>query len=93
MNRMRNYFGGNQNGSGNLPGPFGNMMGMVQKFNQFMQNPMAALMSGGLSVPQNLNNNPEAIVNYLRSSGQMSDDQFNQLSQMANTFQNFIPHN
>lgn len=89
MNMMRNFFSGNQ-GPG-LPGPLGAISNLFQKFNEFRQNPMGALMGMNVNVPQNLGNNPEAIVNYLRNSGQMSEEQFNQLSQMANQFQNFMP--
>lgn len=93
MNRMRNYFGGpnaNPNGNVNFGGPFGNVMNVLTKFKQFMQNPMAAIMGSGLDVPPNIQNNPEAITNYLRSSGKMSEDQFNQASQMASWVQNFL---
>ena len=67
---------------------FSNMASMMQKFNQFRQNPVGALMGMGFNVPQHLQNNPEGIVNYLRNSGQMTDEQFNQFSQMAQQFQN-----
>lgn len=88
MNMMRNLFGGPPQ---SMPGPFGNIMNLIQKFNQFRQNPIGAIMGLGIDIPQNIGNNPEAIVNYLRNSGQMSDQQFNQLSQMANQFQNVLP--
>lgn len=87
MNMMRNFFGNQP-----MQGPFGNIMGLVQKFNQFRQNPIGAIIGMGVNVPQNLGNNPEAIVNYLRNSGQMTEQQFNQYSQMANQFQNFLPN-
>lgn len=86
---MRNFFGGNQ-GNG-LPGPLGSIANLFQKFNQFRQNPLGALMSTNINVPENLGNNPEAIVNYLRNSGQMTEEQFNQFSNLANQFQNFMP--
>lgn len=89
MNMMRNFFGGSQ-GPG-LPGPFGAISNMIQKFNEFRQNPIGAFMGTNINIPQNLGNNPEAMVNYLRNSGQMSEEQFNQLSQMANQFQNIMP--
>lgn len=76
---------------GNGGGPFGNMFGLVQRFQQFMQNPMAAFISSGMSVPQNIQNNPDAILNYMKSSGQMTEDQFNQAQQFAQQFQNFMP--
>lgn len=89
MNQMRNFFGGNGGGF-NLPGPLGNIANLFQKFQQFTQNPLGALLSIGVSIPQNVNGDPESMVNYLRNSGQMSNDQFNQFSQMANQFQNFM---
>jgi len=73
---------------GNFMNMFSNMANMMQKFNQFRQNPVGALMGMGFNVPQHLQNNPEGIVNYLRNSGQMTDEQFNQFSQMAQQFQN-----
>lgn len=90
MNMMRNFFGGGQQ-QAPMGGPLGNISRLFQKFQQFIQNPIAALMGINVNIPQNVGNNPEAIVNYLRNSGQMSEDQFNQFSQMANQFENFIP--
>lgn len=92
MNPMRNYFGGGQqnNGGPGLPGPFGNIMNVIGKFRDFMQNPIGAMFGSGLNIPQNIQNNPEAITNYLRSSGQMSDNQYNQVSQLASWAQNLF---
>lgn len=91
MNTMRNYFGGGQNNGGpGLPGPFGNAMNVISKFKEFMQNPIRAMLGSGINIPQNIQNNPEAITNYLRNSGQMSDDQFNQVSQLAGWAQNLF---
>ena len=67
--------------------PMGNFFDMMQKLNQFRQNPIGALMGMGYNVPQHLQNNPEGTVNYLRNSGQMTDAQFQQFSQMAQQFQ------
>jgi len=64
-----------------------NFFGMMQKFNEFRQNPIGALMGMGYNVPPHLQNNYEGMVNYLRNSGQMTDQQFNQFSQMAQQFQ------
>lgn len=79
------------NQMGNFMNLFSNMAGLFQKFNQFRQNPMGALMGMGFNVPPHLQNNPQGMVNYLRNSGQMSDEQFNQFSQMAQQFQNNMP--
>lgn len=70
--------------------PFGNMMGLVQMFNQFRNDPSGALMSMGYNIPQNLQNNPESIVNYLRNSGLMNNQQFNQFSNFAQQFQGLL---
>ena len=67
--------------------PMGNFFEMMQKFNQFRQNPIGAIMGMGFNVPPHLQNNPEGTVNYLRNSGQMSEQQFNQFSQLAQQFQ------
>lgn len=90
MNQMSNFFGGGNQSGGNFGGPFGNMMNWFGKFRQFMQNPIQAMMGSGMNIPQNIQNNPEAIINYLRSSGQMSDDQYNQAAQFAQGAQNFF---
>lgn len=91
MNKMLNFFGNGGNvGGGNAGGPFGNFMGVFNKFQQFMNNPIGAFMNSGLNIPQNIQNNPEAITNYLRSSGRMTDDQYNQCAQMAQWAQNMF---
>lgn len=87
MNLMRNIFGG---GSPLNSGPFANISNLIQKFNQFVTNPFGFLTGMNFNIPQNLNGNPEAMVQHLRNSGQMSPEQFDQLSQMANTFQQFV---
>ena len=50
-----------------------NAMNMMQQFNEFRQN---------------FQGDPKMAVMNLLSSGQMSQEQFNQLSQMAKLFQN-----
>ena len=82
---MRSLFGGSPS-----PAPANNPLGMLQKFQEFMRNPIAAFMGTGLNIPQNLQGNPEAITNYLRSSGQMTDDQYNQAVQFANMAQGLL---
>lgn len=84
---MHNLFGG---GGSNLPGFLGNIANVVRLFKQFIQNPLGALMSVGANVPQNVSGNAESMVNYLRNSGQMNEDQFNQLNQLANDVRPFL---
>jgi hypothetical protein len=50
----------------------------------------ANMMSQFQQFRQNFNGNPEAQVRQLLSSGQMTQQQFNQLSQAATQFQNFM---
>ena len=49
---------------------------------QLQGNPMQALRSAGFNVPQNMNN-PQAIVQYLAQSGQVSQQQLNMAQQLA----------
>lgn len=62
------------NGGNAFPNnPMGNAMNMMAQFNQFRQN---------------FQGDPKRAVMNLLQSGQMSQQQFNQLSQMAQMFQN-----
>lgn len=56
-------------------GPFNNPMQMIQQFNQFRQT---------------FRGDPRQQVQNLLDSGQMSQEQFNQLSSMAQMFQQLI---
>lgn len=55
--------------------PFGNMMNMMAQFNQFRQN---------------FRGDPKQKVQELLNSGQMSQQQFDQLSQIAQQFGQFV---
>lgn len=52
---------------------------------QLKQNPMAMLQKAGFNVPANLNN-PQAIVQHLMNSGQITQDQVNRAQQMAQQY-------
>lgn len=58
-----------------------NIIAMLQ---QFMVNPAQMMQRSGLNIPQNIANDPNAIIQHLLSSGRMSQQQYNQLQQMAN---------
>lgn len=62
-------------GNSNLPAPFSNMQNMMQSLNQFRQN---------------LQGDPKQQVQQLLNSGKMSQNQYNQLSQMATQIQNML---
>ena len=62
-------------GGGKLPGPFGNMQEMLGRLNQFRQS---------------FQGDPKQQVQQLLNSGKMSQNQYNQLSQMATQIQNML---
>ena len=61
--------------SSKLPGPFGNVQDMLSRLNQFRQS---------------FQGDPKQQVQQLLNSGQMSQSQYNQLSQMATQIQNML---
>jgi len=63
--------------SSNLPAPFSNIQNMLGKLNQFRQS---------------FQGDPKQQVQQLLNSGQMSQNQYNQLSQMATQIQNMLTH-
>lgn len=71
-NPLFQVLGGN---SHNMNGPMGNMMQMVQQFNQFQQN---------------FRGDPKEEVMKLLQSGRMNQQQLDQLQNMARQFQSVI---
>ncbi len=68
----------NMLGGGNRPqmgGPFGNMLQMVQKFNQFKQT---------------FQGDPQQQIQQMLNSGKISQAQLNQYVELAKQFQSFI---
>ena len=62
----------------------GNMMGMLQ---QLKANPMQFLMQRRMNIPQGVAmNDPNAIIQHLMNSGQISQAQYNQARMMAQQF-------
>lgn len=57
---------------------------ILNLFNNLMQNPVQALLSANLNIPPNIANNPQAIVQHLLSSGQISQNQVNEAMQARN---------
>ena len=69
-----------------------NMFNFMQIYSQFKQNPMA-MLSQRYNIPQNINTqDPNAIIQHLLNSGQVSQGQVNQILQMRNDprFQNMF---
>ena len=59
-----------------------NMMGMLQ---QLKANPMQFLMQRKMNLPQGIQD-PQAILNHLLQTGQVSQQQINQAYQMMQRF-------
>lgn len=67
-----------------MMGGMSNMMGMLQ---QLKANPMQFLMQRRMNLPQGISlSDPQAILNHLVQSGQVSQDAVNNAYQMAQRF-------
>lgn len=67
-----------------MPNPiFSNQLS--SEFQSFKTNPIAFLTQRKVNIPQQYANNPEAAIKYLMDNGLMSQEQFNQLSNLAST--------
>lgn len=67
--------------------PF-NVNAMIGQFQQFMQNPASFMAQRRFNLPNGFEQNPSAAIQQMLNSGQMSQDQYNQLRQMADQLQN-----
>lgn len=68
-------FGNGGMGQNNTFGPFGGMMNFMNQFNQFRQG---------------IQGNPQQMVQNMLQNGQMTQAQFDQLSNMANQIMPFM---
>ena len=65
----------------------GGQPNIMQMLRQFKQNPAQALMQSRFRLPQNVSmNDPNAIINHLVQSGQVSQAQINSAYQAAQRF-------
>ena len=60
---------------------------MMNKFLQFFQNPMQAILGSRLNIPQNFQGNETDLVQYLLNSGQITQEQYNDLNRRAREIQ------
>lgn len=69
-----------------MANPFFNPGGMniMQMVGQLKQNPIQFLAKSRLNLPPNIGNDPNAILQHLVSSGQVSQQQINNAYQMMN---------
>lgn len=61
----------------------GQPQGLMGALQQFKANPMQMLMQRRFNVPQSMMQDPQAMVQHLVSSGQISQEQVNRAFQMA----------
>ena len=62
----------------------GNMKDIMDMYQKFRQNPMM-MLNQRFNIPQNVNlSDPNAILQHLMSTGQVSQNQINQVMQMKN---------
>ena len=67
----------------------GNQQNMMQMVQQLKANPMQFLVQRKFNLPQNIDtSNPQAIINQLVQSGQISQEQINRAYSMAKQFGN-----
>lgn len=63
------------------------MMPNLQMLQQLKANPMQFLLQRRMNLPQNINvSDPQAILNHLLKTGQISQDQVNSAYQMMGRF-------
>ena len=60
---------------------------LMYQLQALRQNPMQFLMQKRFNVPQNIASDPNAIIQHLMNTGQISQAQYNQAAQMAKQFQ------
>lgn len=63
-----------------------NFMNMFSMLQNFRQNPMQMLAQRGMNVPQDVANDPNAILNHLLQTGQVNQQQVQRAQQMAQMF-------
>ena len=68
-----------------LMGNMANGMNIMQQLQHLRQNPMQFLRQRGFNVPDNVTD-PQAIIQHLMNSGQVSQQQMNQAQAMAQGF-------
>lgn len=67
--------------------PFGSMQGFVNQFRGFMGNPMQMMAKNKLNIPQNMQGNPQQIIQQMMNNGQINQEQYNWAQNMAKQIQ------
>ncbi len=61
---------------------------LMASLKALQQNPMQFLAQRRLNIPQNIQNDPNAIIQHLMNTGQISQERYNMASQMVNRMRN-----
>lgn len=61
----------------------------LNMLNELRTNPVQFAIRRGFNLPQNISADPNSIIQYLLTSGQISQDRYNQAVQMAQNFKQF----
>ena len=56
--------------------PFGSKNNMMRQYGSFQQNPMQFMAQNKLNIPQQYANDPDGALQYLMSSGQLTQQQY-----------------
>lgn len=67
---------------------FGQKQNLMQMVQQIKQNPFGFVARMQFNIPQNISNDPNAILQHLLSSGQVSQQTVNNAYQMMRNFKN-----
>jgi len=59
---------------------------LVSSLNALRSNPLQFLMSRKMNIPQNLQNDPNAIIQHLLNTGQVTQEQYSRAERMARQF-------
>lgn len=59
---------------------------LMQNLQQLKANPLQFLVKRGFNVPATVGNDPQAIMNHLLQTGQVTQQQINSVYQMAQQF-------
>lgn len=94
MSLMGNLLGfGAQQQTGGFLQNLKNIADLAQKYQQFTRNPIGSLlqMRPNVQIPQDITNSPQAVVQYLVNSGQMTQEQLKEFEQAAQQIQPLLP--
>lgn len=67
--------------------PFGSMNGFMNQFQAFAQNPVQYMMQRRFNIPQNIQNDPKQIQQYMLNSGMINQNQMNWAQKTAQQIQ------